>query len=210
MQIWKKKKIKVTKSFRTRFNENYVATIIPADNKRGYKVEYVYYAPWYIWKISEEIFQKQKRILLGMEIGSLILFLAIVLLRISLNSNKIVYGITALNLCVQILEIAALIDFMIARRKTTKIQYENINRGLIAFTTIRSVLSSFAALICILLIANKNMLSVKSMGMVLGLLICSYLAWEIKRTYQQIPFITEENDTLKKIYGAESKSSKVQ
>ena len=46
------------KSLRERFEECYTAVPVPADNEKGFKIKYVYCAPWYIWEFPERCLLK--------------------------------------------------------------------------------------------------------------------------------------------------------
>ena len=73
--------MKKRKTLRSRFEENYTVVTEPADNKKGYTVRYVYYAPWYVWQVSAEAFRQKKQLLAALEAFSLVLFMAAVLIR---------------------------------------------------------------------------------------------------------------------------------
>lgn len=41
------------KSLREQFEDDYTAVSIPADNKAGFRITYIYYAPWHIWDLPQ-------------------------------------------------------------------------------------------------------------------------------------------------------------
>lgn len=185
------------KSLRIRFEDNYKPFEIPADNKRGKKTVYVYYAPWYIWDVAEAEFKQKKAVIAVLHIVSLALFLCIESIRTPVNNFKAVFACTAFAFCFHIAEMAALIDFLSAKSRTTKIKFENISRGFEFFTAVRAGLLAAGTLFSVTYMFAGNV-SVPSAAVAVGLFACAIMAWAERKIYKAIPFYTEKNDTYKK------------
>lgn len=185
------------KSLRISFEDNYKAIEVPADNRRGKKTVYIYYAPWYIWDITEPEFKRKKAAIGALSLVSLVFFLYLASIRTPLNNFKAVFTCTAFAFCFHIAELAALVDFLSAKRRTTKIKFENIKRGFEFFTAMRAGLLAAGSLIALvyMLIGHASLLSAV---MILGTVLCALMAWTERKIYKGIPFYTEENDALKK------------
>ena len=191
-------KKRVTKTLRNRFEENYVAVSVPANNKRGTKMKYVYYAPWYIWNLPPQELKKRKAVILSDNLISLMVFLLSVSLRTPLNNLKPVSLLSALAFCCHIMEIAALVEFIPSKNRSTKIRYEQINRGLGFFPALRVVLLTICTIACAISLPF-GYFSAKALVVTTGNLLCSFLAWAGFKCFRSIPFTTEENDTLSRI-----------
>ena len=191
-------KKRVTKSLRSRFEENYMAVSVPANNKRGSKIKYVYYAPWYIWNLSPQELKKRKAVILSANLISLMVFLLAVSLRTPLNNLKPIFLLSSLAFCCHVMEAAALVEFIPSKNRSTKIGYEQINRGLGFFSALRVLLLTICTLVCAAFLPF-GYFSIRAIVVTVGNLICSFLAWVGYKCYKSIPFTTEENDALSRI-----------
>lgn len=194
------------KSFRSRFEDNYTTVTEPAQNKRGYTIRYVYYAPWYVWRVSQDTFRRKKQLVTACELVGLGIFLAAVLYRSPLNSNPWVFLPTALAFCAQLMELAGMVDFLSARLRATQIQYEDIQRRLVFYPAVRSVMLSAAALIGLGLMASGQIRSGGAL-IVPGFVLCSALAWQVQNTVRSIPMRIEDNDAMAKIVEQEKRQA---
>lgn len=198
-----KKKI----TLRSRFEDNYTTVTEPADNKKGYVIRYVYYAPWYVWKVPEGEFRKKKQLLAALEFFGVVLFLAAVLLRSPLNSTPWVVLPTALAFCAQLMELSGMVDFLSAKPRTTQIRYEDIQRRLVFYPTIRAVLLLIAVLAAVGLLASGAV--TEGVWILPGLVLCAALAWQVQSMIRGIPMRIEDNDAMAKIVAKEKQDAEV-
>lgn len=196
--------MKKKKTLRSRFEDNYTVVTEPADNKKGYTFQYVYYAPWYVWQVSEDVFRRKKRLLAALEVFGLVLFLATVLVRSPINSSRYVFLPTALAFCAQLMEFAGVVDFLSSKVKTTQIQYEDIQRRLVFYPTVRGSTMALATLISIGLIASGQVPD-NAVWVVPGFVTCSALAWQVQSMIRGIPMRVEDNDAMAKLMEQERK-----
>lgn len=190
------------RSLRSRFENNYVAVSVPADNKRGVKVKYVYYAPWYIWDLPAKKLRKKKIYIFLVSIISFALFCISVSMPCPINSKKPVFLASTLALCCHIMEAAALVQFMPAKSRTTKLKYEQISRGLDFFPALRAACMAAATIFCVVYVILGGF-SIWDIITTILYFVGAALAWSEHICYKKIPFFTEENDALKKIRQAE-------
>lgn len=198
-----KKKI----TLRSRFEDNYTTVTEPADNKKGYVIRYVYYAPWYAWQVPEGEFRKKKQLLAALEFFGVVLFLAAVLLRSPLNSTPWVVFPTALAFCAQLMELSGMVDFLSAKPRTTQIRYEDIQRRLMFYPTIRAVLLLIAVLAAVGLLASGAV--TEGVWILPGLVLCAALAWQVQSMIRGIPMRIEDNDAMAKIVAKEKQDAEV-
>lgn len=186
------------RSLRQRFESNYTAVTFPAKNRRGVKVKYVYCAPWYVWNLSANEFHSKKLWLILASVISFVIFSFSVSMPCILNNNKIVFGLSSLALCCHIMESAALVQFLFSKKRTTKMTYETVSRGLDFFPAMRAIFMAAAASVC-LVVMFLNLFSAVDIGVTFSFMACAVLAWREHLCFKQIPISIEKNDTLKRI-----------
>lgn len=130
------------KTWKERFEENYTAVFKAADNKKGYKAEYIYYAPWYIWDIPKRklLFRKVGYFLIS-ALGFALLILALAIPHPLNNSTWIVLSGSIL-ICSYVLEARVLIQFLLAGYYATKMTYEDVSKIMKTVPIVRSVISA--------------------------------------------------------------------
>lgn len=199
--------MKKKKGLRSRFEDNYTTVTEPANNKKGYVIRYVYYAPWYVWQVPEEEFRKKKQLLATLELFGVVLFLAAVLLRSPLNNTPWVVFPTALAFCAQLMELSGMVDFLSAKPRTTQIRYEDIQRRLVFYPTVRAVLLLLAVLACVWLLASGSV--TEGVWLLPGLMVCAALAWQVQGMIRGIPMRIEDNDAMAKIVAKEKQDAEI-
>lgn len=184
------------KSLRERFEEEYAAVSVPADNKKGFAVKYVYYAPWYIWDLPEKDLRTKKALMVWMSLGSLFLYLFAGSLYTPVNTDRITVLLALLGLCAHVLELTGVLRFGFAKYRTTKAAYTGADRALKLAALIRGcclLAAALSGLVCLM----RNTFDTTGILAVLGYLICSGMAFYIFLEYRKIPFRTEKNESLK-------------
>ena len=144
------------KSLRERFEEEYAAVSVPADNKDGFRINYIYYAPWHIWELPEKELQKKKGIFTVFCFASLMLFLVIASRPVRFNSSYPVMLSTALTLCVFVLEIPGVLQFARAKYRSTRMTFQNVDRCLRVMPLLRAVLCLFTTAAGVCFIFSKG------------------------------------------------------
>ena len=178
-----------------RFEENYAAVEKPANNKDGFKIEYVYYAPWYLWDKPEAELKKCKRVLLGVSILGLACCLFAGAQRCEANTALLVGVPALLALCAHVLELYGLILFNFAKYRTTKMTYTDVNRLLTLSLPMRTGMMFLTVIACVyyLVVDGAGAASVTALC---GFLSSGVTAIYIYRTYRALPLRTERNYTL--------------
>lgn len=190
------------KSLRSRFEDNYTPVIVPAHNKRGTKVKYIYYAPWYVWDLPTIEFQKRKVCICMVSVFSFVLFCLSISIPCPVNSEKSVFLVSSLALCCYVMEGAALVQFLPSSNRTTKLKYEQISRGLDLFPALRAFFMAAALVLSLVFLLHKGFFA-GNLIVTASYLGGTLLAWAERVCYKKIPFTTEKNDTLKRIEQAE-------
>lgn len=181
-----------------RFEENYAAVEKPANNKEGFKIEYVYYAPWYLWDKPEAELKKCKRVSLGVSILGLACCLFAGAQRCEANTALWV-GVPALiGLCAHVLELYGLILFNCAQYRTTQMTYTDVNRLLTLALPLRIGMMVLTVIACAYYLVCGGF-SGAGVTALCGFLSSGITAIYIYRSYRELPLRTERNDTLEEL-----------
>lgn len=186
------------KSLKDRFEECYAAVEKPANNKDGFKIEYVYYAPWYIWDRPEGELKKIKLTFLAATIASLICFIIAGAQRCMQNTTFVVAVPGILSLCAHVFELFAIAQFAAAKYKTTKMTYNDVHRIMTVAPAFRVGMMVISSVGCIYYMFTKEM-SYPAMIALLGFASCGMIATYLYREYKKIPLRTERNWTLEEL-----------
>lgn len=183
------------KTLQERFEENYAAVEKPAKNKDGFKIEYVYYAPWYLWDLPEKQLRSCKYRLLAVSlVGVAFYFLAGA--QQWIGNTRLWLGVPALlGLCAHVVELFGLILFCCAKYRTTKMTYTDVNRMVVHGSIARvgmMVLTVLAALTCLI----RSGFCLEGFTALLGYAIGGITAVYVYKTYRQLKLRTERNTTL--------------
>lgn len=183
------------KTLQERFEENYVAVEKPANNKDGFKIEYVYYAQWYLWDRPEEELKKCKRKLLAASLMGFAFYVIGGIQRCEANTMLWVGVPALLGLCAHVVELFGLILFNCAKYRTTKMTYTDVNwmmsLGPIARTGMMALTVGSSVVFLFLQGFTWNAATA-----LMGFLISGMTALYVSRTYQGLNMRTERNDTL--------------
>ena len=115
------------RSMRETFKENYKPVRIPARNKKGYKIEYVYIGKWYGWKEDRAVVRHVKAAAAAALILSVLLYLYAALLNVPLNWSKLVSMMGLLSLAPLLFLVIGMVQFLVSREKFTEQDYKDMN-----------------------------------------------------------------------------------
>lgn len=183
------------KSLTERWDDNYAGIPVPANNRRGFKIKYVYYAPWYIWNLPEEELKKKKQTILLASVCGFVLYLAFAFLHTPLNSKLFVVVPGIVALCLHILELVGEIRFFTAGYRTTRMNYEDVENAMRLWPRLRCYLLAFASAAGVIYLPFKCF-SLLSLLVIAGNAVCAALAWFVHKTFEPLTTITEKNTTL--------------
>lgn len=187
------------KSLYERFMEEYTAIEVPANNKRGFKVKYVYYGTWYRWDLPEDILKKEKRrIIVDCILGETATIVA-ACIKSWINTMLLVAIPAILGLLTCFILAINVGRFFFSKNPTSRSNYRSISNGLTVFPILCSILSGLTWLACMgymlfLRIMDPMVVVISFLHMTNAV-----LSTIIGKIYRSIPFITEKNDTLGKV-----------
>jgi len=116
------------KSYRERYFEDYQTVKVPANNKKGFRMEYRYIGKYKEWFIKGRSLQLYKGLLAGIEILSSAVFLLAGLSETAFTTQKIAGGFGAMSVLCWLMEIGGLIWFIASARPVKELDYTEIDR----------------------------------------------------------------------------------
>lgn len=162
----------------------------PKSNRKGFKIRYVYYGPWYIWKADR---LKRNKILIAAACALSALFFLLGNVTGPYANRSAFVGLPAnLSLAVFVFELLGVIQFCAAKKKVTKPEYQDINMKLRAATLIRAAMLLVAVIGCVVTTIT-NRLAWSELSSALGYLLSALCSVFIYVRYKNIPFHTEKN-----------------
>ena len=186
------------KTLREKFEDNYMAVPVPADNAQGFKMKYVYYAPWYLWDLPEKELKREKTRLALYSAAGLLAFLLSAAQACALNRSPVLFLPCALALCCHVMEFSALLQFAAAKRKTTKMTFEEVDRALRFAPLLRGICCGLSAAVCLGALL-PGPFSARTAWMAAGLFTAAATAWAVQNRYSRLPVSVEENHSLEEI-----------
>lgn len=183
------------KTFRERYEENYVAVSKPADNKEGFTIEYVYYAPWHIWNLPEEELNRKKRAIGTSMALSAVIFFIVSAQNIGVNTEIAVALSGILSICALIFEGLGVVQFCAAKYRTTRQNFDDVTSKIMLATLLHFLFLFAAAVGCVYYMVKVSF-SASGLLAAIGYLISALLSIYIRTQYKSIPLKTEANTTL--------------
>ena len=137
------------KTLRSTFEENYKAVPEPCDNKRGFKMRYVYIGLWYIWNLPPERVRTAKRLIGTACLFSALLFFSGAFLNSPLNHDRYVSLTGMLSIAALVFEVFGTVQFCSAREKMTSMDFHDIQTKLMLAPPAHGILLLVTALFAV-------------------------------------------------------------
>ena len=162
--------------------------IIPADNKKGYKVRYTYIGDWYRWDLEKEEFKRKKIQLVSMALFDIIIYIITATLPSVLNTVSAVAVGGLLSLAALVFESIAIIQFSSSGLKIKDDDCHEIKTKLRAAAFIRTFLLCIAFLGCLTALMDIGSVSGMDIMAVAGYLFCAIISTLVYRISSKIDF----------------------
>lgn len=137
------------KTLRSTFEENYRAVPEPCNNKRGFKMRYVYIGLWYIWNLPPERVRTAKRLIGTACLFSALLFFSGAFLNSPLNHDRYVSLTGMLSIAALVFEVFGTVQFCAAREKMTSMDFHDIQTKLMLAPPAHGILLLVTALLAV-------------------------------------------------------------
>lgn len=183
------------KSLYERFQEDYAAVEVPCDNKKGFRIDYVYFGNWLVWNLPEKELKRRKGLILLEGIASALACFGTAAVPSALNRLPLVAFPAILAICALLIELFGVGHFCLAGYKATKFTYETVNRRMRVYPVCNLIFSAAAAGGCVYYICAYGA-APDRFAVLLGHAVLAVLSFLIRRQYAAIPVTTEKNDAL--------------
>ena len=114
------------KSMKETFEENYKAVKVPAKNKKGFKMEYVYVGAWMVWEGEAGALKKEKIFILNTCFLSLLLYAAAALQNAQVNAERMVAIPGLLSLAAAVFMLFGVFQFYFSKERLTEESFKDI------------------------------------------------------------------------------------
>lgn len=185
------------KTPREKFEESYVAVSVPADNKNGFKIEYVYYDEWFMWKEPEERLKRTKCYFIALCLLKTALFLVSSTVYAGVNARLWVEVPATLAFCALIFEVIGAFQFRLAKYRTTRQSYNDIHLKLRTSPVIFGALILITAAISLGYMLTGDY-SPASLAVTLGYAVCAVISAGEYKLYSGLKLKTEHNTNFDK------------
>lgn len=178
--------------------EEYTAVVVPADNKKGFVIDYAYYGLWYKWNLPEADLKRTKTVVLIEGIMGLTVTAAAAAIPSWYNALSFVAYPALIAMLACFLEMFGIGQFVLAKYRTTKSNYLSANRRLRVYPIIHAV-AAFTATLGGFYYLFKYGWSMPGILVTLLYGLAGVASCLIHHRYVRIPFSTEHNDTLEHV-----------
>lgn len=184
------------KSLKRTFEENFQAVEEPCDNKRGFKIRYVYIGLWYVWNLPKERIQTAKRLMGLACVFSVLLFLLGSLADSSLNYYRFVEFPGLLSIVALLYEGIGVVQFCAAKEKMTEMDFHDIQTKLLIAPLLHGAL-----LACAVLAAVWKLFSMEPELMDIIVPLCYFFSGLLSLLtffyFRSLPYRKEKNEDAK-------------
>lgn len=185
------------KTPREKFEESYVAVSVPADNRDGFKIEYIYYDEWFIWNEPEAALLRKKQQIFALCLLKTALYLVSSTVYTGVNARLWVEVPATLAFCALIFEVIGAFQFRFAKYRTTRQSYNDINLKLRTAPVIYGALIMATAAISLgYMLAGSY--SPESLAVTVGYAVCALISAGEAKLYREIKLKTEHNSNFEK------------
>ena len=186
------------KSYNQQFQENYAPVEVPANNKDGFRIKYVYIGSWYMWEVSPEKRQRDKLVIGSLWLLELACYLAAGLIPSGLSTEQLVSALGLITLIPLAFETYGAFSFLFLKERITKPDFNRVRLYLGAASVIRTALL-FLTAGCSVVTAIMNKLSGSSLITILGFALSAVFCGLLSYHFLHIPYTSEKNDTMDRI-----------
>lgn len=182
------------KSYRDRYFKDYQAVKVPANNRKGYKVEYRYTGLWAKYEYGERPLRDAKLRMVLLETVSIAVYLAAVLSGTPLSVSRLANGFGTLQLVPWILELSGVVRFLIKSEYVKEPSTEEIGTSIRTGCMLRFILTALSAIAGGIQILVQKAAIPADIPIFLGIIASAVLSLMVKALYDSLLLIKYRND----------------
>lgn len=173
-----------------------MAVDVPADNKKGFRIRYVYYGPWYMWDESESVIRREKVVYTGTCLLEAVCFLTAATRECALNYHVLVGMFGMLAVAAFVFKAIGVVRFGAARKRMTRPAYQEIS-GMMKVAGSLEAAMLFAASAAGFAVMFIERLPVSVLPVAAGYLAAASLAVSVCVRFRKLRCVTEPNDVMR-------------
>lgn len=181
------------KTMRENFEEYYQAVSVPANNKRGFKIRYVYTGAWMVCREDGAIVRRIKHYILSACAVCLILYFAASLQSSPVNAARGVSIFGLLSLVPYVFLLFGAVQFAVSKEKLTVSAHSDINVRIMASSVIYAALLAVCGILAVIA-AVRSGSSMSDCLIGVCYLLSAAEAVTIALAYRKLHFFKVEND----------------
>ena len=182
------------KSYRERYFEDYKAVKVPAENRKGYRVEYRYIGLWTRWESEKRPLGIVKREMMLLEAFSITVYLLSVLSGTPLIVSRLANGFGTLSLVPWILELSGVVRFVISREYVKELSSEEISTSIRSGGIARFILTGLSAITGVIQILTQKTAVPADIPVFLGIMISAAVSLLVKHDFDRLLRNSYRND----------------
>lgn len=184
------------KTYKAKFEENYLAVEEPCDNRKGFRIRYTYIGPWYVWNTSCERIRTVKWTIGILCLLCVVLFLCGSLMDSKLNSSRYVELFGTLSVAALLYEVIGVIQFCTAKDKMTSLDFEDIRSKLLLAPLLHGLLLACAAAAAVIPLSGLGA-GILDIIVILCYFFSGLLSVLIVQCYRSLPWRKDRNENPK-------------
>ena len=166
---------------------------VPADNKKGFRIRYVYYGPWYIWDEPESVIRREKAVYTVACLLEAVCFLTAATRGCALNYHVLVGVFGMLAVAAFVFKAIGVVRFGAAKKRMTRPAYQEISGMMKVAGSLEAALL-FAASAAGVVVMLMERLPVSVLPVAAGYLATAFLAVSVCVRFWKLRCVTETND----------------
>lgn len=132
------------KSYRSTFEENFKAVKEPAENRKGYKIRYVYIGNWHIWRADKAVIRRTKGFIAFLFALSFVIYLLGALADSTLTYSRWVALPGTMALAAILVEAFGVFQFCLSKEKLTCQYFQDVNAKMMLGSFFHAALLAWA------------------------------------------------------------------
>lgn len=186
------------KTYRSTFEENFIAVEEPCNNRKGFKMRYVYIGLWYVWNLPKERVRTIKWLIGTGCVLSAAVFTLGSLMNSFLNHSRYVELWGALSAAALVFEIFGTAQFCAAKEKMTNMDFDDIKKKMMLAPLLHALLlfGTVAAAVCQLF---RNPVTLIDVVVTLCFLVSGVLSLLIFLCYRSLPWRKDKNENTRTV-----------
>lgn len=181
------------KSYRERYFEDYEAVRIPADNRRGYRVDNRYIGRWCAWESQGRSLRTVKAMVAGAEVLAITVYFAAILSGTPVTRARLANGFGAISLVPWLLELTGAVWFAAAGAYVKELTCEEIGQSIRTGTVLRAALAALSMLAGGIEVLRAGRATVADAAVIAAVLVSAGASPLVRYMYGKLLVITYRN-----------------